>query len=83
MGKFVGEVFFSNGRVEAITRFKRYSYFPNRVFFSTESENYCLNDNGFFRCNEVFNIKDQVTEIEFIPVPIGFITIPVEDEGGV
>lgn len=43
MGKFAGEVFFSNGRVEAITRFKRYSYFPNRIFFSTNSGNYCMN----------------------------------------
>ena len=82
MGKFVGEVFFSNGRVEAMTRFKRYSYFPNRIFFSTNSGNYCMNSEGWFKCIEVFNIKDRVTEIEFVRVPISHIGLPVEDEGG-
>lgn len=78
----LGFIYFDDGDREEIARFRRYSYFPNRVFFSTKTENYCLTDNGFFKCNEVFKVTDQVIEIEFIPVPIAYITLPIEDEGG-
>lgn len=78
----IGYAYFEDEHREEIIRFKRFSYFPNKLFFSTETGIYCLNDIGFYKCSEVFNYTDRVTDIEFKLSPIVYITLPIEDEGG-